>query len=146
MPEPKEHSDFHPKDVLLPLVGAMWACASLIYTVTKDLNTMRDKVVTGFADGAWLTLPHRDHMMVADWLPYAISVFIVCIGFGCFALWVPTLLPATAASKRAKPVSRFVACFAFIIIIVWAPGAIRDWRLMQQEVAAAKLKASNPKP
>ena len=119
--------------LLLPLVGAFWACATVILSATMEINKIRDRVILGNDSGQSIPLEHRVHTMKYDWLPMALCVIFMCSGFAVLIAYLPAFLPAEARPK-AIPAATVIALFSALIGLVWIPGAFADWRAMKAAI------------
>ena len=120
------------EDLLIPLVGTLWACATLVFSVTLEANKIRDRVLRGKDETGALDLEFRKHLKNNDWLPYSVFVGLGCLGFGTFAAMTPYLLDCVEAQKAAKPITYMVAISAVAMGFAWTPSAIKDWRAMNK--------------
>ena len=132
----------HANDILFPLIGALWACCTLIFNATLECNKIRDRVILADDEHHRIDAEYREHLMRNDWRPYAISVFFVCVAFAVLALWTPRLLPEAERSS-AWPIACWVALFSVMMAICWAPTARRDWRAMRKAVEKHHANARN---
>jgi hypothetical protein len=138
MPAPDANSAMHAKDLLLPLVGTVWACATLALAVTKELNILRDKVIFGHHAHPLLSVDHRRLVMHNDWLPLACFTVLLCICFGVVAFLSPWLLDDGERNLVVIFTAWSVAVFVTMIGLVWVPTGLKDWRTMKKAVESAK--------
>ena len=136
-----------PKDLLLPLIAALWACATLVFNVTTECNSIRNQVILGYDGTRAFTPVHREHMMHSDWLPYAILVALVCIGFATLAAWTPRLMPEPTNRRLARPISLFVCAGMAVMALAWIPSALSDWHYMRTTLDSLRVSTPvGPKP
>jgi hypothetical protein len=124
-----------PKDLLFPLIGALWAFGNLILTVTFEANRIRDRVIIGRDGEHTLDPEFRKHLMSNDWIPYAIFVTVACLGFGVLAVWSPHLLSDPAQRASAQPIALFVGFASFFLGACWILTACRDLIAMKRAIA-----------
>jgi hypothetical protein len=126
------------KDLLFPLIGALWACANLIITVTVAADKIRDRVILGHDGEHRLDLEFRKHLMCNDWLPYAMFAAVACVGFAVLAVYSPCLLSETAQRDNAQFIARLVGGASAGMGACWMWAACGDWRAMKRAIARAK--------
>lgn len=126
-----------PKDLLFPLIGALWAFGNLILTVTFEANRIRDRVIIGCDGEHDLDPEFRKHLMSNDWIPYSIFVTVACLSFGVLAVWSPHLLSDSAQRATAQPIALFVGFASVFMGACWILTAYRDWIAMKRAIARA---------
>ena len=131
----------HPKDVLLPLIGALWACATLLFSVTTHCNSIRDRVILGRDGTMDIPMSHRVHLMHSDWLPYALLVTLVCVGFSTLAACTPRMVSNAAQRSIARPIAIFVSVGTAVMALAWVPSAFSDWFYMRDTLQSAQVSA-----
>jgi SNF family Na+-dependent transporter len=130
------------KDLLFPLIGALWACANLIIAVTVEANKIRDRVIIG-RDGEHALDPEfRKHLMCNDWLPYSGFIAVASLGFGALAVVSPYLLSESAQRASARPIALFVGVASFLMGACWIPASYGDWNAMKRAIASATNERS----
>lgn len=123
------------RDLLFPLVGALWACGNLLFNAMVEANKIRDRVILGRDGNLNLDLEHRKLMIKNDWLPIAAFVSFACLGFGVFAFWSTYLLNDN--QSRARPIAICVGIALVLMGAVWTPAAYRDLTAMRRSIAQA---------
>jgi hypothetical protein len=131
-----------PKDLLFPLIGALWACGNLIFTVTVEANKIRDRVIIGRDGEHALDLEFRKHLMRNDWRPYSRFVTVASLGFGALAVCSPYLLSDSAQRASAQPIALLVGVASFLMGACWIPAAFRDWNAMKRAIDRATNERS----
>lgn len=121
-------------NVILPLLAALWACTSLVFTVTKELNAIRDRVIWG-ENGKPLPDGQGEHLMRNDWFPMCICIICVCVGFSGLSAAMPFMIPDSQTSGSIA-VCLCVAGFSFLMAAAWIPSGRRDWKAMESACAA----------
>jgi len=136
------------KDLLLPLIAALWGCANLVLAATVELNKLRDKIILGHDAGHPVTLEHQKHIMNNDWKPMAACAIIVCLGFSAVAAFSPLLL--NEQTFKVSLIALGIASFSALMGLVWIPGALADWRAMnaayEHRFAQARVENRTPNP
>jgi hypothetical protein len=122
-----------PKDLLLPLLAALWALCSLVHSGTKELNSIRDRILFPDAGGFRATLPHRNLLARNDWLPLLILLNFACIAFGVVSALSPLLLAHGKRGFYAWVLAIFVGIFAFAMSATLILTGISEWRLISRE-------------
>jgi hypothetical protein len=131
------------KDLLLPLVGALWACASLVLPLVQELNRIRDKVLTGFDGTIVLKTEHRLLLLENDWCMLGAFVVVLCIAFGVIAGASPLLLAPPRRSRMVWIIAGFVALVATGTGVLWATTSPPDYRAMRKAIAASATIAGS---
>ena len=124
-----------PRDLLFPLIGALWASGNLIFNVMVEANKIRDRVILGRDGNLTFDTEHRKLMIKNDWLPFAAFVTFACLGFGALAFWSPYLLKSDQAS--ARPIAILVGVASVLMGAIWTPAAYRDLIAMRRSIARA---------
>jgi hypothetical protein len=91
------------RDLLLPLLAALWALCTIVFNGTKELNFIRDRIMFADAEGFRATLPNRKLLAWNDWLPLLMLMIFACIAFGAVSGFSPMLL--AAADRLASGIS-----------------------------------------
>lgn len=115
------------------MVGALWACAKLVFDLTKELNNIRDSILSVPENRTTETIEKRYHSLWNDWLPLAGAVVIVTLGFGV----ISALAPLTVSGSRPIAiwiVCEFVATFSGFMFIGWIVTGIQDFRFMKRNL------------
>jgi hypothetical protein len=123
------------KDLLFPLVGALWACGNLLFNAMVEANKIRDRVILGRDGNLTLDLEYRKLMIKNDWLPIAAFVSFACLGFSVLAFWSTYLLIDNQVS--ARPLTIFVGIASVLMGAAWTPAAYRDLTAMRRSIAQA---------
>src|SRR5438128_1939922 len=74
----KEPFHLEVKDLLLPLVGALWAWGGLILPLVLELNKIRDRVL-GMDPAVQLKPEHRLLLLENDWIMLGWFLVFFCI-------------------------------------------------------------------
>lgn len=131
-----------PKDLLLPLIGALWACATLVLSLTLELNKLRDKILVGSDGGCVLGPEHRLLMIESDWIPLGWLVVGLCFAFGAMACAMLFLMSKEDRSHLAiRAVVLIVVLVSFSSGVAWKITSYRDLAAMRKELT---LPALNP--
>jgi len=146
----KSSRESEPKttDVLLPLVAALWGCATLVFNVTKELNIMRDKIIFGAHAVPPIPLSHRRLILESDWCPQVGFIILAGLGFAALAWSAPQLISATTPGRGVLlRVSRGIALLAGAGALAWLLSAVVELRTMRaalriDEAAAASAPAA----
>jgi len=125
-----------PKDLLFPLIGALWASGNLIFSVMVEANKIRDRVILGRDGNLTFDIEHRKMMIRNDWLPFAAFVTFACLGFGTLAFGSPYLLAKTDQAS-AWPIAILVGVASVLMGLIWTPSAYRDLTAMRRSIAQA---------
>ena len=129
--------------MLLPLVGALWAFASLILPLVIERNRIRDKVLTGSDGGLALDLDRQNLLLYNDWKPLGGFLVFLCFAFGLICVLAPHLL---SKAHRGRPVWAIVS---IITIVTWGTGflwcftAPPDYRAMRLAIAKRSAPAGD---
>jgi len=116
------------KDLLLPLIAALWGCTTLVFSATIELNKIRDRVILGQDAGQPIPPEHQKHIMHNDWKPMTACIIFVCLSFSALAASSPWLL--TQRTLEASLIAGGVAVFSAFMGLIWIPAARADWRAM----------------
>ncbi len=119
------------KDLVLPLVAALWGCTNLVLSTTKELNRLRDVVILGHDGGHPIPPEHCKHIMENDWKPMTACIILVCFGFSAISGLSPFLLQMEESGIAAWAIALGVALYSAFMGANWIPAALKDWRAMR---------------
>lgn len=122
------------KDLILPLLAALWGCTDLVFTVTKELNRLRDSIILGHDNGKVIPPRHLEHIRDNDWMPIAWCVAFACLGFSLVAAALPLLLDTQDKTLQAWPVAVGVSIFMGFMGCKWISAACSDWHSMNSAI------------
>lgn len=132
------------KDLILPLIAALWGCTTLVFSATAELNRLRDIVILGHdkgGTGETLSLKHRHHIMHNDWKPMVACMITACFGFSAVSAISPFLLERDLHPVPAWLITLAVTLYAAFMGVVWIPTARSDWRAMKAALEEPPPKA-----
>lgn len=120
------------KDMMLPLVAALWACGTLVFTVTRELNAIRDKVlgIGNSISASPLTKEQIKVLIYHDWIPLYMAVVIIAVIFCAVACISPLLVESKQRSKPVWIVAILVAVYSAFMAGASLYGAHADWKVM----------------
>ena len=95
------------KDILLPLVAALWALCTLLFAVARGVNAIRDKVLSGRDAGGRLTRKHLKVLVVDDWKPLSLAIQVPA----WFSVLLHSLLPSQFVQKSDLAMSYSLRCW-----------------------------------
>ena len=142
MKDEKAPDGLHPKDLLLPLIGALWACSTLVFSVATYCDVIRNRVILGRDGAIKLPMDYREHIITHDWVPYACLVALICIGFSTLAAYAPRLLDQPEHRRTARPIALFISVTTAIYAIVWIISIPGDYSLMRAAIQAKRSPAT----
>lgn len=125
-----EEDALHTKDLIIPLLAALWACTTLVFTVAKELNRLRDSIILGHDAGRIIPPEHLKHIMDNDWKPMLWCVMFVCFGFSLVSGASPFLLDTQEQTREAWAIAFGVSVFTGFMGCIWIPAARSDLRSM----------------
>jgi hypothetical protein len=137
---PRKRNLMQLKDLLLPLLAALWALCTLVLSGTHELNSIRDRIMFPEPIAAHASVAQREEYAQNDWLPLALLLPSACFAFGVIAICSPSLLDKNKneLQKEAKQritawlISVLVGVFAFLMTIVFIVTEPSDWRAMHE--------------
>jgi hypothetical protein len=116
------------RDLLLPLLAALWALCTIVLNGTKEPNSIRDRIMFPDSNGFRTTLQHRIVLARNDWLPLLILLIVACVMFGLVSGLSPMLL-----DKLVWPALVLAICVASLagaMAVVLLFSGYSDWRLI----------------
>jgi len=123
------------KDVLLPLVAAIWAAVAITIPAAQMTNERKDAVISGFLGDHHISATHREAILNNDWVGYVGCNIAVGILFAILLILI------------TRKLERAFAVFGIACAIlsagysgVWAYTAHRDYPVMEAAVVAAKAE------
>jgi hypothetical protein len=122
------------KDLLLPLVAALWALFTILLSGTKELNSLRDRIMFGGTEGVQMTPEHRKLVAENDWRPLIGLMTVASLAFGLVAAISPFLLKPTDQVLGAWILAELVALCAFAMVAVFVFTGISDWREIKKHL------------
>jgi hypothetical protein len=128
------------RDLLLPLLAALWALCTLVLNGTKELNSIRDRILFPNNEGFLTTLPHRNLLARNDWLPLLILLNFACIAFGTVSAFSPMLLPHRERVLYVWALAVFVGIFAIAMSATLIFTGISEWRLIRESLQKQNLQ------
>ena len=132
-----------PKDLLLPLFGALWALCTIVFNGTKELNAIRDRIMFDDAEGFRTTLPHRKLLARNDWLPLQILLNFASLIFGALAAFSPLLLKDSSRPGFSWLLAGFVGICAIAMSIALITTGVAEWRLMRACLKQQESESAN---
>src|SRR5258708_2462090 len=118
------------KDLLLPLLAALWALCTIVLTGTKELNSIRDRIMFADAEGFLATLQHRKLLAWNDWLPLQILMNAACVAFAAVSIILLILLNIGGWTFWVIAiVVAVITCGMSLALVVTGIG---EWRLICQ--------------
>jgi hypothetical protein len=124
------------------LIAALWGLTNLTLSLTKELNTLRDRVLQAGDEKCRLTFAHRKLIATNDWLPTLLSLILVSFGFAFVVLTFPTMVEGSTS-----PLTYCVAYVGFIpafVGVMWTIAGFKDWKAMQKALCeAGKAEVGN---
>ncbi len=121
--EDKTHSQVV---IFFPLVGALWACATLTLNVTQHLNRIRDVVLTGLLNGKPISVRHANIMIDSDWVSMFGFIVSVNMAFGILICLCPLLIDRNTRSKVAWWLCAVVSAIPIVMGILWLWFGLKD--------------------
>ena len=132
----KDNHEIHPKDLLLPLVGALWAFTTLAVTMVLAINSIRDKIITGFDAGNHLTLAHRQLLYENDYGPLGDALVLASLLFGVFCGITIFLIRRPLRRWPVVGAILFTAGVPIAMAIFWRWTAPKDRQAMEIALAS----------
>lgn len=122
------------KDILLPLVAALWALCTLLFAVAREVNTIRDKVLSGRDAGGNLKRRHLEVLVTHDWKPLSLAIQVLAWVFCAIASIAPFSISGEKRSCYVIFVAVLVALYSAFMGVAWRWGAHRDLKEMSQAI------------
>ncbi len=117
------------KDLIIALIGGLWTVGTILTSLIRDMNGIRDSIVIGYRDGRKLTVAHKRVMYQTGWIAFTCLGICLCLAFGTLCLFAPMAHDAPAKTTAHDAViwaSRFSGWFAILLGLWWIPSAIND--------------------
>jgi hypothetical protein len=122
------------KDLLLPVIAALWACGAFVLPLIQELNRIRDKVLIGMDGNNALNAEHRRLLCENDWLPLGVFLVCLCLGFGLLCGSSIFVIAPERRSLRVMAPPIFVGGIIFSTGVLWTATAPRDFRAMNHAI------------
>jgi hypothetical protein len=122
-----------PTDLLLPLVAAFWAFCTLLFSVTRHLNGIRDKVLIGS-----LKPKHLAILVNHDWKPLTFTSVFASLVFSLIALFAPLLIPKKDRTRYGWLIAALVASGCAFMAGAWWYYAPRDLTEMRKAIKSCE--------
>lgn len=122
-------------DLLFPLVGALWACATLNLHVTRYLNEIRNVVIIGEFEGSKIDREIVSHMTKSDWFSMYTFIVAVDIAFGFLILLSPFLINSDERTFITWVLCIIVSAIPIAMGVLWFWHGLADYKIMKRAVA-----------
>ena len=135
----------------LTLLAGLWASMTLFLTTTKELNQLRDAVLTGKHRGDVIDIDHRRLLLRSDWTPlFGVLVFI-CVAFAFVAAVLACSSGPAAGNLLVTLCSGAASAASLLSGVIWTHYGLIDIRVMQERLerdsqrdAAQRLQSTAP--
>lgn len=119
-----------PIELFLPIVMSLWGLTTLTLNLTKEINAIRDKILTGMDETTKLTTDHCSLMLRNDWKPYTTFLILISGSYGIITAAAPFFVDPERRILVVWLTSWFVSLFGFIMALLKARHAPSDYRMM----------------
>lgn len=122
--------------MFLPIVMSLWGLTTLMLNLSKELNAIRDKILTGTNRDQHFTVEHCQLMLENDWKPLTSFLILICSSYGIVTAAAPYYVDPDGRVLVVWLTSWFVSLFGFMMALLWGIHAPADYRMMKKKLEA----------
>lgn len=115
-------------------LAVLWTSATFVLTGTKELNVIRDRVVTGHIDRMPITSRYRQHLVENDWKPILTCISLIITLYAIMSAVFGAYL--TIKTSWIHALLYYVMAVVYLaIVLAWWLTAKNDLAAMQAAIA-----------
>jgi hypothetical protein len=122
--------------LVLALLAAFWTGTNAVFTGMKDVNEIRDRIISGNLSGVPLTSAERQRILWWDWMPFKLSLAFISAVLGVVILMGPRFLSSSTNIGTFRAVCGVAAATPFLGAVYQVVSFVSDARYLRLLIKA----------